>query len=127
MRAPCDPYTGPFFDNTGKQLNDDQLQGRLVRTPEGAEGRIHGFDPAKRWPVVKWADGTHGPTSPMDITLPAYRLYPSEAKDIVEVLRSADSFCTVCAAELCEAMVEKFPEHDWIALLAQAEGEPASP
>jgi hypothetical protein len=115
-------YCGSFYDTNHHEIPEDRLQGRYVRTPEGAEGRIHGFDPEKRWPIVKWADGTHGPTSPMDITIPAYRIYPTGAREIVSVLREAHQFCTQCSRMLCRSMTEPFPEHDWIALLEQVEG-----
>jgi hypothetical protein len=45
-----------------------------------------------------------------------------EAKKIAGVLSGADGGCYVCAVKLAAEMSGAFPEHDWLALVAEAGG-----
>jgi hypothetical protein len=46
----------------------------------------------------------------------------AEAAKIAGVLSGADGGCYVCAGKLAAEMARLFPEHDWLALVANAGG-----
>lgn len=45
-----------------------------------------------------------------------------EAKRIAEVLATVDGYCSTCALDAADEMAERFPEHDWPALVKAAMG-----
>jgi hypothetical protein len=110
------------------QLNREGVLNRrcqeFTEAGAGREGIIRSVRSCDGWLRVCWDDGSEEVANPARLCLLDLQVSSARAREIVSVLREAHQFCPECSRVLCRSMEERFPEHDWIALLEAAEGEP---